>query len=136
MANARLQIDKALYSVLNVNDMLQDAPGGVWNTLAPPDTELPYVVFQAMTKDDSHSFNGRYSEMVYMVKAVSKSRWPKEAMDVDTQIDTLLEDATLSITGFSQLLCRRETDIYQPVTEAGQEYQQIGGMYRIIADQV
>ena len=135
MANARLQVDKALFTVLNVNALLALAPGGIFNTEAPAGVAEPFVVYQAMSKEDDHTFSGRFADMIYMVKAVAKSRWPKKAMDVDTQIDTLLEDATLSVTGFNQLLCRRVNDVYLPITVSGHEYQQVGGMYRIQVDQ-
>ena len=135
MANARLQIDKAVYNVLNVASLQTLATGGIYNTMAPEGAAAPYVIFQAFSKIDEHSFDGRYANAVYMVKAVSRQRWPKEASDVDTQVDTLMEDATLSITGFSQLICRRENDVYLVEEEAGNIWHHIGGLYRIMADE-
>ena len=135
MANARLQVDKAMHTVLNVAAILAVAPGGVHNMVARPGTTPPFVVYQAMSKDDEHTFNGRFANMVYMVKAVSKNTWPKVAMDIDTVIDSTLEDASLSITGFSQLLCRRQSDIYFIEEHGGDVWQHIGGLYRVVADQ-
>lgn len=135
MANARLQVDKALIAALNVAAVLEVAPGGVHNSVAPQGTATPFVVFQAMSKEDAHTFNGRFANMVYMVKAVSKNTWPKQAMDVDTLVDTTLEDAALTISGFNQLLCRRQSDIYFTEEHGGDVWQHIGGLYRIIADQ-
>ena len=135
MANARLQVDKAIYSALNVAGILEVAPGGVHNMVAPQGTAPPFVVFQAMSKEDEHTFNGRFANMVYMVKAVTKNTWPKVAIDVDTQIDSVLEDATLTITGFNQLLCRRQSDIYFTEEHGGDVWQHIGGLYRVMADQ-
>ena len=135
MANARLNLDKAIFEKLNVSAVTNVATGGVYNTLAPKPATAPYVIFQAMSKLDEHSFNGRFVNAVYMVKAVSRNPWPKEAMDVDTQIDTALEDASLSITGYAHLLCRRESDIYLVEEEAGVIWHHIGGLYRIMADQ-
>ena len=53
----------------------------------------------------------------------------------DTQIDTALQDATLTITGFNHVYCRRESDIYLTENVGGVMYQHIGGTYRIIGDE-
>ena len=135
MANLRVNLDTAIYNVLNVLAVNNVATGGVFNTMAPPNAKLPYVVFQLISKQDEHSFNGRFGNAVYMAKAISRSAWPKEAATIDTQIDTALEDATLAITGFTQLVCRREQDISYVEERTGELFHHIGGLYRIMADQ-
>ena len=135
MANARQEIDKAVLAKLNTATVLTTAKGGVFNTLAPKGALSPFVVFQAMSKIDEHSFNGRFANAVYMVKAVSRSQSPKEAQDVDTVIDSTMEDASLSITGFTPLLCRRESDLYLVEPDGSDLWHHIGGLYRIMADQ-
>ncbi len=135
MANARLQVDKALFTALNVATVLAVAPGGVYNTMAPEGVKPPWVVFQAMSKEDSHTFSKRFATMTYMVKAVSDSKWPKTAEDIDTILDTTLEDAALTISGFTQILCRRESDVYFVEEAGGLVWHHIGGLYRIMVDQ-
>jgi hypothetical protein len=136
MANLRVNLDTAIYSVLNVEAVTNEATGGVFNGLAPQGTEPPFVVFQAMSKvDDYFSYTGRGGAAVYLVKAIDRSIWPKGAGDIDTQIDSVMQDASLSITGYSLLMCRRESDLYLVEDQAGMVYQHIGGLYRIIADQ-
>jgi hypothetical protein len=85
--------------------------------------------------DDYFAFTGRGGAAIYMVKAIDRSIWPKGAGDIDTQIDSVMQDASLSITGHALLMCRRESDIYLTEDQAGIVYQHIGGLYRIIADQ-
>ena len=136
MANLRVNLDTAIYSVLNVAAVTNEATGGVFNSIAPEGTEPPYVVFAAMSKvDDYFAYTGRGGSAVYMVKAIDRSPWPKGAGDIDTQIDSVMQDASLSITGHSLLSCRRESDIYLIDDQAGVIYQHIGGLYRINADQ-
>lgn len=136
MANLRVNLDTAIYSVLNVEAVTNEATGGVFNSLAPQGTEPPYIVFQAMSKvDDYFAYTGRGGSAVYMVKAIDRSPWPKGAGDIDTQIDSVMQDASLSITGHALLTCRRESDIYLIDDQAGVIYQHIGGLYRIDADQ-
>ena len=136
MANLRVNLDTAIYSVLNVEAVTNEATGGVFNSLAPQGTEPPYIVFQAMSKvDDYFAYTGRGGSAVYMVKAIDRSPWPKGAGDIDTQIDSVMQDASLSITGHALLTCRRESDIYLIDDQAGVTYQHIGGLYRINAEQ-
>ena len=136
MANLRVNLDTAIYTVLNVESVVNEAIGGVFNSLAPQDTSPPFVVFQAMSKvDDYFAFTGRGGSAIYMVKAIDRSPWPKSAGDIDTQIDSVMQDASLSITGHALLSCRRESDIYLVENQDGVIYQHIGGLYRILADQ-
>jgi len=136
MANLRVNLDTAIYSVLNVEAVTNEATGGVFNGIAPQGTEPPFVVFQAMSKvDDYFAFTGRGGAAIYMVKAIDRSIWPKGAGDIDTQIDGVMQDASLSITGHALLMCRRESDIYLAEDQAGVVFQHVGGLYRIIADQ-
>ena len=90
-----------------------------------------------MSKVDEYwSFSGgRGGSAIYMVKAISRSPWPKEAGDIDTEIDSVMQDASLSVTGHSLLTCRRESDIYLTEDLNGVIYNHVGGLYRVIADQ-
>ena len=136
MANLRVNLDTAIFSTLNVASVTNEATGGVFNSVAPQGAEPPFVVFQAMSKtDDYFAYTGRGAEAVYMVKTIAQSPWPKSAGDIDTQVDSVMQDASLSITGFALLSCRREEDIYLVEDQEGVIYQHIGGLYRIIADQ-
>ena len=136
MANLRVNLDTAIFSTLNVASVTNEATGGVFNSVAPQGAEPPFVVFQVMSKtDDYFAYTGRGAEAVYMVKAIDQSPWPKSAGDIDTQVDSVMQDASLSITGFSLLSCRREEDIYLVEDQEGVIYQHVGGLYRIVADQ-
>ena len=136
MANLRVNLDTAIFSTLNVASVTNEATGGVFNSVAPQGAEPPCVVFQAMSKtDDYFAYTGRGAEAVYMVKASDQSPWPKAAGDIDTQVDSVMQDASLSITGFALLSCRREEDIYLVEDQEGVIYQHVGGLYRIVADQ-
>ena len=136
MANLRPNLDSAMHTTLNVASIVDVATGGVHNTTAPEHATLPYVIFQAFSKvDDYYSATKRGADALYMVKAISKSRWPKEANDIDTLIDTVLQDASLSISGFTLLWCRRQEDIYLVEHEASETFHHVGGLYRIQVNQ-
>ena len=132
----RVNLDTAVFEKLNIAAVMNEATGGVFNMMAPADVDTPFVVFQAMSKvDDYFSFTGRGGSALYMIKAVDESRWPKTASDIDTQIDTAMQDVALSITGHALLYCRRESDLYLVEDQSGKMFQHIGGIYRIIADE-
>tara|TARA_Y100000310_G_scaffold71153_1_gene66987 strand:+ start:67 stop:477 length:411 start_codon:yes stop_codon:yes gene_type:complete len=135
MANFKLDVDTALFTALNTQTVLDAVKGGVHNTIAPEEAEFPYIVFQMLSKEEERHFALRGGNALYVVKCVSDKRWPKEAMDGDTQIDTALEDATLTIANHNQLLCRRERDVSFFEARDGEVYNHAGGMYRVIADE-
>ena len=136
MANLRVNLDSAVYEKLNITAVTNEAVGGVFNQMAPEGTQPPFVVFQAMSKvDDYWSYTGRGGTAVYMIKVIDESRWPKAASDIDTQIDSAMQDVALSVTGYALLQCRRESDIYLVENSEGRTFQHIGGLYRIEADQ-
>ena len=137
MANLRVNLDTAIFDKLNVASVTNEATGGVYYILAPQGTAPPFVVFQAMSKtDDYFSFTGgRGGSALYVIKVIDRSPWPKAAGDIDTQIDSVMQDASLSITGHTLLWCRREEDFYLAEDQEGVTYQHVGGLYRILADQ-
>ena len=135
MASLRTNLDKAVFDVLNVAAVHTAAPGGVFNMVAPHGTKPPYVVFQAVSKVDEYSFAARFAQALYQVKAVSRSPWPKEAADIDDDIDTAMQNAVLVITGYTLLYVRRESDFYLMEDVGGMIWHNIGGTYRIVADE-
>ena len=136
MANLRVNLDTAIFSALNVASITNEATSGVFNGIAPQGTEPPFVVFSAISKiDDYFAYTERGGEAMYMVKAITRSPWPKESGDIDTQIDSVMQNSSLSISGYRLIECRRESDIYLVEDLEGITYQHVGGLYRIIADE-
>lgn len=135
MASISTPLDTAIFTVLNVQTLHTVAPGGVHNGVAPKGTKAPFVVFQGMPAMHDYTFSKRFVDVLYQVKAISESPWPKEASDIDTVIDTILQDASLTITGYSALCCRREQDIKYPEEVNGKQFFHVGGIYRVMADQ-
>lgn len=139
MANFRAAVDKAVFDALNVESMLtlslDDGAiiGGVFNKKARDNTKPPFVVFQFVSNIPYYTFGRRFGFGLYLVKGVSESPWPKEASDIDTQIDTLLQDTALTIAGFDQIQCRRESEFDVEEEDGSIIWQHIGGIYRIEA---
>lgn len=133
MANARPNLDTTLHDLLNVSALLAKATGGVHNSLAPGHVSPPYCIYQAVSNINARTLGKRYSNLTYLVKGVSRAAWPMEAAEIDTEIDTLLEAATLTVSGFTFVtgMCIREEDFYFVEEDEGQVWTHQGGLYRI-----
>lgn len=110
MADVRRALDDGLFAGLQGNAALRDY--GIWNTMPPAYDEAPrdlngrmrpFVIFQQTDERMDSTFGSRTFASEYMVKAVSQSRWPKEASIVSALIDTAMEDISLTVSGFSHL---------------------------------
>jgi len=136
VANFRDEVEDALYTVLNVQSVLDRATGGIWNTHVPPDQQPPWIVFQHMSKlDDYPSFTIRGVSGLYQVKVVSNSPWPKEATEIDTLVDAVLQNASLSMSSYSLLWMRRESDFNMTEERGSEMWTALGGLWRIVADE-
>lgn len=102
----------------------------VVNTLAVQQTPTPYLVYQLQTGLDDYSFAGNREESFdYVVKAVSvKSYASQEANPIYDTAHTALQDAPLSVAGYSVKRVRRGSRIRY---RDQQGFWHIGGIYRI-----
>jgi hypothetical protein len=112
--------------------LLGGGTAGIYEDHAPASAVLPCVVFneQAGTWEQTMGAT-RLTDVIYQVKGVSGSEYPKEARAIDEQIDLLLHNATLSVTGYGLLACTRESDVQYSETTADQVFQHAGGLYRV-----
>lgn len=130
-------VDTALYSRLQ-NDLgtagTLYALGctGVYRQIAPQGSVEPYVVFQQQAGTDSYNFSARDARtLLYLVKAVDASTSGLRAAQMAERIDTLLTDKPLTLTGWTNIRLRRESDVEYIETDAGKTYQHYGALYRI-----
>lgn len=120
--------ETGLYTKLNVSAITTLATGGVWNKLAPQGTALPYVIFQWQGGGDRNVTPSRERDLVYTVKAVAADAAAAEA--IDAEIDTLLHGGTLTVSGWTNFLSRREGDVNYSESPAGASVYHVGAMYR------
>ncbi len=123
-------------TVLNVQSVLNKATGGIWNSYVPDNIDPPWVKFQAIAKlDDYPTYTIRGVDALYQVLAISDSPWPKEATEIDTLVDAVLQNAALSMSSYSLLWMRRESDLYLTEMRGSDMWQSTGGLWRIVADE-
>ena len=103
----------------------------VYDNVAPRGAQTPYVIFGQQGGGDENITQVRYKSDLYAIKAVSEVS-AKEAGDIDTQIDALMHDTTLTVTSWTNYSCVRETDVdYVETTPEGDNVWHVGAIYRI-----
>ncbi len=108
----------------------------VYSYLAPENDNPPYVVYGAQSNVPSYTLAGTaFENSLYLVKAVTVGPKMSEAGSIAKQIDVALNDKSLSITGYTHMLCRRESSIrYTEVDPGGQRWNTAGFLFRIQGD--
>lgn len=129
-------VDQALYTQLAA-DLGTATLGtigitGIFRQQAPQGAAEPYVIFQQQAGTDSYTFNIQdVRTLVYLVKVVDKSPSGLRAANAAERINTLLTDKPLSLTGWTNIRLRRETDVEYSEIDNGIQYQHYAALYRV-----
>lgn len=129
-------VDTALVGKLTADATLAGlAPGGVYFEVAPQGVAEPFVVVQQMTHEDSYQLarSAAFESFLYLVKAVQASTSGATVQACADRIQALLQNGSLSATGYVLTLMQREERIrYVEIDEQrDQRYQHRGGLYRV-----
>ena len=124
MANDFTAFASAVYTALGGTAANPPA----YYAIAPQGSTPPYTVFQRMSASDEYTFDSRGVGADYMVKVISNRQWPGEAYNAYGSVHTAIQNAALSISGYTALRCERRTTIeYQD----NDRFWHVGGIYRI-----
>lgn len=127
-------VSAALYSTLAGGTALTALLAGttsVYDSLVPHGASFGVVVFSLQGGGDANETPRRRKELLYTVKGISATSM-KAAGAIDAQIDALLHEKTLAVTGWENYSVMREVDIaYAETTPEGRNYWHVGGTYRI-----
>ena len=131
MADVQKALDDGVFAVLKADSPLR--PYGIYNTSVPEwvDRDLPVIVFQLMDAPVESTFGSRGFLCEVMVKAISRSPWPKEASTISSLIDTVMEDASLTVSGFTHLWSVRNGSIYFQEQINGINFVHSGGIWEM-----
>ena len=141
MADIQNVLDDAVFAKLQANATLRGY--GIFNTFPPPmqerprdenGRERPFVIFQYSGDRLDRTFDRRMFMTSYIVKGVSESAWPDEASRIASEIDDVLEDASLTVTGFTHIACLRDTGIRFSEQVGGRTFTHAGAVYEIWED--
>lgn len=137
MANEFAVMGSALYGRLGTAQYTYVTSGtatttgsvGVYDSLAPQGTAVPYVIFQQQVGLDDYAFGDwRSRQMDYVIKAVSDRRYPHQARQIYTTAHANVQDAPLSISGYALMRLRRLRTFEERDTDG---YIHTGGIYRV-----
>jgi hypothetical protein len=128
-------IDNALIAKLAADaTLLGHCPNGVYWDEAPPGSTR-FVIVSLIDQFDEAVFGGRAIEdALYLVKAVALSTASVNMQAAAARIDALLEDQTLTVSGYSYMTMHREARVR--ITEVDDVDASIrwfhrGGHYRV-----
>lgn len=127
MANDFTALGSAIYARLSGQGTVN-----VYYALAPQGGTPPYCIYQRQDAVDEYTFTSSEVSTDYIVKVVSNRNWPGEAQSVYGHIHTAMQNASLSISGYQLLRCRRLSTIEYREPDG---FWHIGGVYRIDAHQ-
>jgi hypothetical protein len=125
-------IEQALYEKLISDPTLIGMLGGtaIYNTLAPIDQELPFVVFSLSSGREDNLTPLRSVREIYLVKAVARTLY--EAGQIADRIDYDLHGTTLNVDGWHHFWLARETIVrYEEITAGGRTIGHAGGEYAV-----
>lgn len=133
-------VDAAVFSALSNDAQLTTlAPGGVYRDVAPQKVSQPFVIVQQMDHADNYQLGRErsYERLVYMVKAVERSDSSSGVIAAANRIETLLQNASLSMSGYALMLIERTERLrYVEISEENKDirYQHCGGLYEVVVD--
>jgi predicted PhzF superfamily epimerase YddE/YHI9 len=130
-------IDNALIALLGADaTLLALVPNGVYWAEAPPGSTR-FVVVSMDDQHDEPMFRGRaFEDGMYLVKAVMLSSAGGNIKAAAARIDALLDQQTLTVTGYSVTTMRRDSRVRQ--TEVDDVDKSIrwlhrGGIYQVVS---
>lgn len=126
MANDFTAFGSAIYSKLGGTA----AVPAVYYALAPQGAQPPYVIVQRLAAADEYTFTSKGVNAEYSIKVVSNRNWPTEAWAAYGTVHNTIQNAALTITGFTALRCERTSTIEYIDPD---RYWHVGGVYRIEA---
>jgi len=129
-------IDNALVALLGADaTLLAICTNGIYIDESPPGS-TKFVIVSLVDEQDVPQFSGRsYEDALILVKAVALSTAGANIKSAAARIDTLLEGQTLTVSGYSPMLMRRESRVR--MTEVDDVDPSIrwfhrGGQYRVV----
>jgi len=106
----------------------------IYHQEAPQGATYPYVIFnkQAGTPTDAFGKPSAMDTDVWLVKGVDRGTSADTAEAISSRIQTLLNDATLSVSGQTVLYLRRQSDVEYSEVSEGVRFSHCGSLYRLV----
>jgi hypothetical protein len=125
----------AIYNALSADGSLLAELSGtpIYYSVAPQGVDRPHVIFFNAGGGPENIYPGYLTSVRFAVKGVANTF--EKACDIDTAIYNALHDATLTVSGTTNIWTRREDEIsVTELTDGGELIYHEGGYYRIRND--
>lgn len=123
----------ALYTTLSGGTALTALLAGtssIYDTQAPDNATLPYVVFSHQGGGPENIDANALEQNIWYVRAYGTASM-KTTTEIFEQADALLNRVNISITGFNTLWCARESNIKLVENTPSGKVWSAGALYRI-----
>jgi hypothetical protein len=104
---ALLEIQKAVYSKLTGDITLMGMIKGVFDDV-PDNQPFPYITIGEATENPFNTFERKGRDTTFTLHIWSQYNGYKEALEILDRMNTLLDNETLPIAGFSLVYCQFE----------------------------
>ncbi len=126
------EIDQALYTALTGSTALMALASGIYRGIAPGSAIYPYISYMEQVSNDGYALSGRtHRTATYQVMAIDIGQTANKAGQIFTQIDAVLNAASLTASSWTTIYIRRETGIEYEERDKNEVYQHVGGLYSI-----
>lgn len=138
-----IAIRRAIYGKLAGDSTLNallgtPAPGfskSIYYQQAPQGASFPYVIFNDQAQTPRFALASKaYDNDVWLIKGVDRSGTADPVDSIKDRLETLLTDATLSISGRTNIYLRPESAVGYPETTDGELYRHSGWNFRVLYD--
>lgn len=134
MSSAESLIETGLRSALTAGTALVGQLGGtaatrIYNTVAPPKTTLPYIVYVLAGGGDLNDTPTRAGEWLYQVGVFGTEL--AQCGTIDGYVEDLLNGGSVAISGWSNYWCARESPYRLTETVGGVTIYHVGAVYRV-----
>ena len=93
---------QGIYAIFDADIAMEAAlTGGLHNTVAPPDTEMPYAVFFLVDRIPQDTLNETMREPIVQFNIFSDDDTSDEVSDLADQMEALYDGAELTVTGYT-----------------------------------
>lgn len=128
-------VRNALYDLLTGDTQLTDllsAPDAIHHGRAPQGTDPPFVVFHLQDGRPRWTYDDYTRWDLWTVKAIDRGMSASTAEDIAARINTLLNDAQLTISDREHLHLRWQSTVSYSEEEAGELWRHEGGVYQLV----
>lgn len=135
-------VRRALYGKLSGDTTLTNMLGtpasgfskSIYHAQAPAGAGFPFIILNKQSGVPTETFSDpdALEDDIWLVRATDKNTTADAAEAIADRVKTLLNDATLTISGATHLYLRRQSDVEYLETTDGVRYAHAGALFRLV----